>query len=115
MPASSCKRRAVNFAVGAPSYQARRVIMLKTLIAAAGLAGTVGVALPANADWSAPAPAPVYAPPVEQPVYGWGYGRGWDRDDGWHRRAEWRRHEEWERYRRWRHFEHERREHRWGW
>ncbi|HWE31197.1 MAG TPA: hypothetical protein VHB97_24490 [Polyangia bacterium] len=69
--------------------------MLKKLITVAGLAGTLGVAAPAFADWYQPAPAPVYGMPVHHT--GW-YGDG-DRDD-W-RRNEWRRHEAWERYRRW--------------
>lgn len=94
--------------------------MMKTLITVAGVAGTLGVAAPAFADWYEPAPAPVYAPPVQQPVYGYGYGNEYgygdrDRDDWWRRREEWRRHEAWERYHRWHHWEHERHEHEHGW
>lgn len=86
--------------------------MMKTLITVAGLAGTLGVAAPAFADWYQPQPAPpVYGTRVQPPVYGYGYG---DRDDR-RRRDAWRRHEAWERYRRWHHWEHERREHEHRW
>ena len=93
--------------------------MIKTLMTIAGVAGTLGAAAPAFADWYQPPPAPVYAPPVQQPVYGYGYGdRDGDGDDYWRRREEWRRHEAWERYHRWHHWQHERWEHEhrgWGW
>ncbi len=93
--------------------------MMKTLITVAGLAGTLGVAAPAFADWYQPQPAPpVYGTPVQPPVYSYGYGYGdRDGDDYWRRRDEWRRHEAWERYRRWHHWQHERweHEHGWGW
>lgn len=78
--------------------------MLKTLIAAAGLAGTLGVAVPAHADWYGPTPI----------AHRWDRDDGWHRDDDWHR-GDWRRHEEREHYRRWRHWEHERHERGWGW
>ncbi len=96
-------------------------MLMKTMITAAGLVGTLGAATPAMADWYAPVPPPVYNTPAP-PVYGYGYGydRGYwygdrDRDDAW-RRHEWREHE-WREHegRRWRHWEHERREHGWGW
>ncbi|MCU1279572.1 MAG: hypothetical protein JWM53_3118 [bacterium] len=84
--------------------------MLKKLITVAGLAGTLGFAAPAFADWYQPAPAPGYGTgygvPVQHP--------GWvaDRDD-WRRHEwreewrdnDWRRREEMERYRRWRRYE----------
>ncbi len=94
--------------------------MMKTLITVAGLAGTLGVAAPAFADWYQPQPVapPVYGTPVQPPVYSYGYGYGdRDGDDYWRRRDEWRRHEAWERYRRWHHWQHERweHEHGWGW
>jgi hypothetical protein len=82
--------------------------MIKKLITVAGLAGTLGVAAPAFADWYQPAPAPVYGTPVRQPVYAdrddWRRHGEW-RDNDW-RGNEWRRREEAERYRRW---------HRWEW
>ena len=98
--------------------------MMKTLMTVASLAGTLGVAAPAFADWYQPAPAPAYGTPVEQPgyAYGYGYGNYYGNyygnnygDDDCDRRQAWRRHEAWEHGRRWRHFEHERREHGWGW
>ena len=79
--------------------------MLKKLITMAGLAGTLGVAAPAFADWYQPAPPPAYGMPVQSPGY---YGDG----DDW-RHGEWRRHEAWERYRRWRRWEWMRHHH-WG-
>ena len=72
--------------------------MLKKLITVAGVAGTLGVAAPAFADWYQPAPAPVYNTPVQQPYY------VADRDE-WRRDDDWRRHDAWERYRRWRRWE----------
>lgn len=98
--------------------------ILKNLVAAVGVAGTLGAAAPAFADWYRPAPPvvvppapPVYVTPPAQYGYGYGYcppgmycRPGWGRDDWrWrrHRAHEWREHE---------HREHERREHhRWGW
>jgi hypothetical protein len=86
-------------------------MLLKKLIAAVGVAGTLGAAAPAFADWYQPTPPVVVTPPV--PVYGYpaAYHRhGWygDRDrDYWRwRRHEWREHEwrehEWrEHHRRW--------------
>jgi hypothetical protein len=87
--------------------------MLKKLITVAGVAGTLGVAAPAFADWYQPVPPPVYGTPV-QPAYGYGgpaYGY-----DGWREREAWRR-REWERRRRWERWEWERHHHRghWGW
>jgi hypothetical protein len=78
--------------------------MLKKLIAIAGLAGTLGVAAPAFADWHRPGPvvvrpAPVYRPiyrpaPVARPgYYGYGYGYRPVYRPGWEaRRWEWRHH-----------------------
>ena len=79
--------------------------MLKKLITVAGLAGTLGMAAPAFADWYRPAPAPVYGEPV--PAYGMPVQRGgyWHGDewrgDEWRRREAWRRREEWRRWHRW--------------
>ena len=78
--------------------------MLKTLITVAGVAGTLGAAAPAFADWYQPAPAPVYQTPVQQPYYV-ADRDDWRRGDEWRRDDEWRRHEAWERYRRWRRWE----------
>ncbi|MDB4969931.1 MAG: hypothetical protein JWN44_5620 [Myxococcales bacterium] len=90
-------------------------MLLRKLITVAGLAGTLGAASPALADWYQP-PPPVYREPVyEQPVYQ-PYGRpaevdpyyannGWRREhhgrrDEWRRREEWQRgREDWERHR----------------
>ncbi len=92
--------------------------MLKTLITVAGLAGTLGSAAPAFADWykPQPVPPPVYGTPVQPPVYygdggyynGGYYGGDYDR---WREREAWRRHEAWERYHRWHRWHH----HGWGW
>ncbi|MGZ3429700.1 MAG: hypothetical protein ACXVCV_23780, partial [Polyangia bacterium] len=71
--------------------------MLKKLITVAGLAGTLGVAAPAFADWYQPAPAPVYGTPVQRPPY-FADRDGWRRDGDWRRDEEWRRREEWERH-----------------
>jgi hypothetical protein len=81
-------------------------MLLNKLITVAGIAGTLGAATPAFADWDDAPPPPAYNVPA--PVYGYGY----DGDD-WRERA-WRRHEAWERYRHWRRWEW-RRHHRWGW
>jgi hypothetical protein len=88
-------------------------VMIKKLLAAVSLMGTLGATAPAFADWYGPeyVPAP---PPVVNPYYAHGYDRDdwrWrDRDDWrwrrWHRQHEWRDHE-------WR--EHEWREHHRGW
>jgi hypothetical protein len=77
-------------------------MILKHLIVAAGLAGTLGAATPAFADWYRPTPAPVV---VTAPAYGYaGYGyrgyapryyrpyvrRGWEGrrwEHGWHHRG----------------------------
>jgi hypothetical protein len=75
--------------------------MLKKLITMAGLAGTLGMAAPAFADWYQPAPAPVYGMPVQQPGYGYGYGYGYGDRDDWRRHEMWRRREEWRRWHRW--------------
>ncbi len=80
--------------------------MLKKLITVAGVAGTLGSAAPAFADWYAPVPAPAYGTPVQPPYYGYGYGYGDGDDWRWREREEWRRREAWERWRRW---------HRWEW
>ncbi|HEX8950432.1 MAG TPA: hypothetical protein VF945_01235 [Polyangia bacterium] len=86
--------------------------MIKSLMTVAGLAGTLGVAAPAFADWD-DQPRPIYNMPVQQqPGYAWGYDGDEDRD-GWRRREEWRRHEAWEHYRRWHRWEWMR-HHRWG-
>ena len=45
-------------------------MILKQLIVAAGLAGTLGAATHAFADWYRPTPAPVV---VTAPAYGYGY------------------------------------------
>ncbi len=85
-------------------------MLLKKLIAGAGLVGALGATTPALADWYQPAPTPpVYVtPPAVQ--YGYGYGDGYYRwNDGDHDRDDWR----WRRHRwhEWR--EHEWREHEW--
>lgn len=81
--------------------------MLKKLLTMAGLAGTLGVAAPAFADWYQPAPAPVYGMPVQQPYFA--DGDDWRRSEPWRqeewREQAWRRHESMERYRRWRRWE----------
>lgn len=80
-------------------------MLLKKLIVTAGLAGTLGAASPAFADWypqPQPQPQPYtqqYANPGPNPYYA--ENGGWRRDDGWRHDA-WRRRIEWERYRRWR-------------
>jgi hypothetical protein len=68
--------------------------MLKKLIMAAGVAGTLGAAAPAFADWYRPAHAPVYSTPV-RPGYGY-YGNDWRRREEWRRREQWRRSHRWE-------------------
>jgi hypothetical protein len=91
--------------------------MLKQLLAAVSVVGTLGAAAPAFADWYTPAPAPAYeyvTPPA--PYYANRYhwrqdGDDWrwrDRDDWrWreHRRHEWREHawrdHEWREHHRW--------------
>ena len=72
--------------------------MLKKLMMVAGLAGTLGAAAPAFADWYRPAPAPVYMP-APAPAYGMPVQRGgyWHGRDDWRRREEWRR-AEWNRW-----------------
>jgi hypothetical protein len=81
-------------------------MLLKKLAIAAGLAGTLGAASPAFADWyqapQPPAPQP-YEYQVQNPPAAGGYyvDNGWRRDDNW-RHDSWRRRMEWERYRRWR-------------
>jgi hypothetical protein len=83
--------------------------MLKKLLTVAGVAGTLGAAAPAFADWYRPVPPPVYRVPV--PTYGYGYGA-----DRWRERQAWRRREAWERYHRWHRGEWERHHHHgWGW
>ena len=97
---------------------------IRKLLVAAGVAGTLGTAAPALADWYQPAPPVV----VQPPAYAYGdsgyygqpgvyYRRGWDGDgDGgywrarrWHewrerqraeawRRHEWREHHGWDRW-----------------
>ena len=91
--------------------------MLKQLLAAVSVVGTLGAAAPAFADWYYPTPIPpaptveVVTPPAPYYAYGYWHDRDdwrWrDRDDWRWRRHEWREHE-------WR--EHEWREHhrRWG-
>jgi hypothetical protein len=74
--------------------------MLKKLMMAAGLAGTLGAAAPAFADWYRPVPAPVYGMPVQEPGY-YGYGDDWQRREEWRRHEAWRRREEWRRWHRW--------------
>jgi len=78
--------------------------MLKQLVAIAGVAGTLGVAAPAFADWHRPArvvvrpapvvvrPAPVYRPVYRPaPVVRYDYGYGAVYRPGWEaRRWEWR-------------------------
>lgn len=70
-------------------------MLLRKLIAAAGVAVTLGGAAPAFADWYQPAPPMVVTPPA--PVYGYPgvyYRRDWDGDrdrDYWR----WRRHQQW--------------------
>ena len=88
------------------------------LVTVAAVAGTLGLAAPAFADWYQPAPAPVYGYNYGNGSYGNGsygndgdrsYGRRGDGDrDDW-REARWRSHE--------RHERHEWREHHrgWGW
>jgi len=89
-------------------------MLLKKIIVAAGLAGTLCASASAFACDYPPAPVqvappqPVYGVTVEQPYYGAGYG-----NDYW-RRDDWRRHEAWERYRRWRRWEWAR-HHGYGW
>jgi hypothetical protein len=90
-------------------------MLLKNLIAAAGVAGTLGAAAPAFADWYQPAPPIVVAPPM--PVYGYPgvyYRHDWDGDRArdywrWRHRHEWRE-REWQGHA-WR--EHHRRWDRW--
>jgi len=78
--------------------------MLKKIIAVAGIAGTLGVAAPAFADWHGgyhgggvvrgPVARPIYRP-VARPYYGSGYGDGYrpEHRTGWEwRRYEWLRH-----------------------
>jgi hypothetical protein len=94
------------------SHRPRRDIMLRPLLAALSIVGTLGAATPAFADWYYPAPTYQYVtPPAPY------YARRWhDRDDWrWRDRDDWRwRRHEW-REQRWR--EHEWREHhrRWDW
>lgn len=95
--------------------------MLKKLMTIAGVAGTLGAAAPAFADWYQPAPPPAYGMPVQRPPYAgggfvadgddwrsrqWRGGDEWRGDGEWRneewRENDWRRHEAWERYRRWR-------------
>jgi hypothetical protein len=82
-------------------------MILKKLITAIGVAGTLGGAAPAFADWYRPVPAPIVVPPapvvVTPPAYGYGYDYGY--------RYEGRPDYRWRRERAWRHWEHERREH----
>jgi hypothetical protein len=79
-------------------------MILKQLIVAAGLAGTLGAATPAFADWYRPTPPAVV---VTAPAYGYGYAsygyrgyapryhrpyvrRGWEGrrwEHGWHHRG----------------------------
>ena len=75
-------------------------MILKSLITAVGVAGTLGGAAPAFADWYRPVPAPVVVAP---PAYSYGYDAGY--------RYEGRPDYRWRREREWRHWEHERREH----
>lgn len=76
--------------------------MLKTIVAVAGLAGTLGVAAPAFADWHGgyhggvvargPVARPIYRP-VARPYYGYGYNDRPVYRSGWEwRRYEWLRH-----------------------
>ena len=89
--------------------------MLKKIIAIAGVAGTLGVAAPAFADWhggygggyrGGVVARPIYRP-VARPYYGYGYNNGYNAgytgdydgdDDGYAYRPEYRRGWAWHRH-----------------